>query len=75
MIFNNNNNNNNNLLSPHVFPVNPGTQEQVKLLIPSLHVPPFLHGPLAHSSISKEFNNTTYFCSRNVLNLYLKVTK
>ena len=42
----------NNSLVSHVLPVNPGAQEQVKLLIPSLHVPPFLHGPLAHSSMS-----------------------
>ena len=47
--------------SSHVFPVKPGAQEQVKLLIASLHVPPFLHGPLAHSSISKEFNETVHF--------------
>ena len=41
-----------NLLDSQACPSYPGMQEQVKLLIPSVQVPPFLHGWPEHSSIS-----------------------
>jgi hypothetical protein len=33
----------------HVTPLNPAAQLQVKLLIPSTHVPPFKHDPTRQS--------------------------
>jgi hypothetical protein len=35
----------------HVAPLKPGAQAQVKAFTPSVHVPPFWQGWLAHSSM------------------------
>ena len=41
------------LLWPQSFPVHPATHAQVLLATPSVHVAPFLHGLVTHSSMSK----------------------
>ena len=43
-----------NILVSHVIPVNPVTQSHVKVLIPSIHWPPFLHVSGMQSLISDE---------------------
>ena len=57
-----------NLLFSQLSPSYPGGQRQVYWLTPSMHVPPFRHGELAHSSISgKEFAEKMIQATWNII--------
>ena len=57
----------------HVVPVYPPTQVQVKSLVLSVHMPPFWHGEVAHSSVTEarkqrsKYTSTKLVCQTQVV--------